>query len=273
MACTPIPRLLLVVVLLVLAGFTATPPRVVQVPVQPVPGARPSPVPLPARLWLPADGTARVPVVILLHGCAGWGNGRELRDWAAMLTAWGYGVIAADSLTPRGVKTVCAPEDQPLVTAADRAGDTIDVALYVATLPGVDAGRLAVIGFSHGGGTVVAVTQRRFETLHPGLFKAAVDYYGPCRQPQLHGDVPLLVFAGLDDDWGNPAATCTNFGAHLGFSQPFQIVTYPGTVHAFDNAALVRRRFNVGHPLQYNATSAADSFTRVRAFLARWVPP
>jgi dienelactone hydrolase len=44
-------------------------------------------------------------------------------------------------------------------------------------------------------------------------------------------------------------------------------------VHSFDNQRLTSRRFREGHPMQYNPTSAVDSYARVQAFLAQWVKP
>ncbi len=105
-----------------------------------------------------------------------------------------------------------------------------------------------MVGFSHGGGTAAVVTASFFQDLHPGLLKAAVDYYGPCRQPQDHGAVPLLALAGDDDTWGYPVRTCTDFGKQLRPDQPFQIITYPDTVHGFDNSRVVRRAYGEGHP-------------------------
>jgi dienelactone hydrolase len=240
------------------------------IPAPPVPGARMPAAPLPGRLALP-DGGGRAPVVILLHGCGGIGNGRQLDDWTQRLLSWGYGALIIDSLTPRGVGTVCAPADQPKVTGFDRAGDVLDAALWLQGQPGVDGGRIGVIGFSHGGSTAVVVTRRHFQELHPGLLKAVVDYYGGCREPQTHGTVPLLAFGGEDDTWGDPARTCTDFAQHLRPDQPFQVFTYPNTVHAFDNLRLLGRRYSEGHPLEYNPAAADDSFKRTRAFLDQWM--
>jgi dienelactone hydrolase len=257
-------------VLLASAGFAPGGSTTVEIPALPVPGSRMPAVPLTGRLVLP-DGGGRAPVVILLHGCGGIGKGFQLEQWAQRLLSWGYGALIVDSFTPRGVTTVCAPADQPKVTNSDRAGDVLDAALWLQGQPGVDGGRIGVIGFSHGGGTAVAVTVKHFQDLHPGLVKAAVDYYGPCRRPQDHGTVPLLVLAGADDTWAYPARICAEFGAHLRPDQPFQIFTYPGTVHAFDNSLLRRLRYNDGHPMQYNPTAAEDSFERTRAFLDQWL--
>ena len=267
----PRSRWFFILTLFLLAGHPAQ-AQTVEIPVRPVPGTRAPTVPLPARLWLP-PGKGPFAAVILLHGCGGLGNGAQIRDWADRLNAWGYAALSTDSMTPRGVKTVCAPSLQPSVTPADRAGDVINAALYLRSLAVIDPNRIGVIGFSHGGATASVVTMRKFQDLYPGLLKAVVDYYGACRQPGLHGTVPLQAFAGLDDTWGDPARICTEFGAHLKADQPFQIVTYPDTVHAFDNYNLVSRRMEEGHPMQFNASSATDSFTRTRAFLAQWMAP
>ena len=206
----------------------------VQIPVQPIDGARPPSQPLPGSLTTP-DGRGPSPVVILLHGCAGIGRGVQLAPWVGRLADWGYASLILDSFTPRGVATVCVPAGPTVVTVADRAGDVLDAAMFLRTRADIDGARIAVIGFSHGGSTAVTVTQRDFAGMHPGLLRAAVDYYGSCRYPAAHGTVPLLVLAGDEDTWGNPARSCAEFGRNLTGNQPFSETIYPGTVHAFDN--------------------------------------
>lgn len=128
-----------------------------------------------------------------------------------------------------------------------------------------------MIGFSHGGGTVMSVTQNAFEAFQLGLLKGAINYYGPCRFLELHGKTPVLALNGGDNDWGGPPATCQQFAQYLKPDQHFQIHTYPGVVHGFDNPSLVKRSYNEGHAMQYDAGAAEDSFTRTRDFLDRWV--
>lgn len=243
----------------------------VQIPAPPVPGARMPAIPIPARFYLP-PGNGRVGAVILLHGCGGIGNGYQVEAWAARVVAWGYAALIPDSLTPRGRRTVCAPALQKYVTDADQAGDAIDAALWLRTRPRIDH-RIAVVGFSHGGGAAVTVTRQQFQDPHPDLIRAAVDFYGPCRQPRLHGTTPLLVLAGTADTWGDPVRSCAAFGQQLRPNQPFQLVTYKGVAHAFDNDRLVRRREEFGHPLQYDALATADAIVKVRAFLAQRMGP
>jgi dienelactone hydrolase len=123
------------------------------------------------------------------------------------------------------------------------------------------------MGQSHGGTTATLATQRGYAGF--GL-RAAINYYGPCIDPQDHGTVPLLVLVGEDDDWGHPALRCQAYGAEVTPGEPFEIHIYPGVYHAFDNPDMVRTVSNT-HVMEYNKAAAEDSFVRVREFLDRWV--
>ncbi len=232
--------------------------------------ARPAPEPLTGVLSLP--GTAGpYPVIILLHGCNGLGNGSAMNHWVERVKGWGYGAFVLDSFTPRHVRNVCAPADQPKVTVVDRAGDVVNAAWALSQTAGVDGRRIGVIGFSHGGGTAAVVARRPFVQAHPGLVRAAVDYYGGCRVPELYGGLPLLALNGTSDDWGNPASTCAAFALAVAGRGAIENHSYDGVVHGFDNPDLVRMRVAFGHRLQFDAVAAADSYERTRAFLDRFV--
>ena len=255
-----------IVALLLLAGCAAQ--STGTIPPVAVEGARASPVALPGRLVLP-EGPGPHAVVILLHGCGGVGPNQSY--WVERLRGWGYGSLVLDSLTPRSITSVCAADRQRLVTRFDRAGDVVAAAAWLRTQPGVDGARLAVLGDSHGGSTAATVT------LHPfaesAMLQGAVDYYGNCRNAERYGGTPLLALAGTADTWGPPARTCTVFGERLPADSGFELVTYPGVVHAFDNPNLTQRRSSEGHPMQYDAGAASDSFNRVHAFLQRTIGP
>jgi dienelactone hydrolase len=253
-----------------LAGCASVGGSSLSIPPLNVPGARKPSNPLTATLALP-PGTGPLPVVIVLHGCGGLVPAR-MAEWTRRLNDWGYAAVVLDSFGPRGVTTVCAPSAQHLVTPADRAGDVLSTAVYLRSLPQIDGTRIGVLGLSHGGSTAAGVTQRRYERLYPGLLRASVDYYGPCRSPETYGDVPLLALAGDPDDWGNPALTCHAFAAKLRPGEPFEIHTYPDTYHAFDNDHSTAKKVE-GHVLAYNHDAAEDSFIRTRNFLDRRMAP
>lgn len=240
------------------------PPNNASIPPIAVPGARMPSGPIPAVLQLP-PGKGPFPAVIVLHGCGGRGASQDI--WATRLNSWGYAALIPDSMTPRGVKRVCEPEAQSLVTPQDRVGDIGSAAAWLRTRPDIDPHRIAVLGLSHGGAAAALATERVYADL--GL-RAAINYYGPCIHPERHGSVPLLVLVGGADDWGHPALRCQAFGAALGPGQPFEIYVYPGVHHAFDNPEMVRTVSN-SHVLEYDRPAAEDSYARVHNFLEQWL--
>ena len=240
----------------------------VTIPVSAVASARPPSEPLSGQLLIPS-GNGSFPVVIVLHGCGGLAANETI--WADRLNGWGYAALILNSFAARHVPSVCAPAYQSLVTPVDRAGDVMNAAAWLRTVPPVDGNRIGVLGLSHGGSTAAAVTRADMQRASPGLIKAAVDYYGACRDASVHGTVPLLALAGEDDTWGFPARSCKEFGARLRPDQPFEVYTYPGVVHGFDNPRGGAFRMNEGHPIQYNPAAAEDSYVRVKTFLDRYV--
>jgi dienelactone hydrolase len=220
--------------------------------------------PIPADYLVP-PGKGPFPAVILLHGCGGRGPGQLL--WADRLNAWGYAVLIPDSLAPRGVKRVCEPELQHLVTPRDRVGDVGAATAWLRARPEIDAARIAVLGESHGGATAALATAHPYREI--GL-RAAVDYYGACVNPAAHGTVPLLALAGEADDWGFPATRCHAYAAAVSAGQVVEIHTYPGVYHAFDNPRVAGAISN-RHLLRYDRDAAEDSFERTHAFLDHWV--
>lgn len=226
---------------------------------------------LTALLTLP-EGKPPYPAVILLHGCGGGITG--LQGWGRRLASWGYASVSPDSYTPRGQSRLCSgPAEERAITPQDRVGDVVSTALWLRTQPQIDGNRIAVVGFSNGGWTAMWATQRRYQQIYPGLIKAAVSYYGNCDRAAEHGTVPLLVLVGEADNWDNPARRCREFGAQLTPDQGFQIHTYPGAAHAFDREGLQALQYSEGHPLQYNAGAAQDSFLRTKAFLDHYIGP
>jgi len=260
-------RLGLIAALVLLAGCASGTDQYLNIPDQPVLGARVPSRPLGALLVTP-DGPGPFPVVILLHGCNGVRPNQPL--WADRLRSWGYAALILDSFTARGNVDVCADANQPLVTPRDRAADVLSAALYLRTLPKIDGTRIAVLGESHGGSTAAWVTRTEYERLYPGLLAASVDYYGGCGNAAYHGTVPLLVLSGEADDWV-PPSNCLAFGKQLKPNQPFEMHTYPGVVHMFDAPSVSAEQFNEGHKMQYDYPAASDSYDRVRAFLDHWV--
>ena len=269
---------------LLLAAATLARAEATQVAV-PTAGGSSSPGPLVAYLFEPATQGPH-PAVVMLHGCGGAYardgalNARH-RMWGELLAAQGYVALMLDSFTSRGAKELCTQKfAERTLKEADRVGDAYAALAFLRGRSDVDAARVALLGWSHGGGTTLAtITQPPAQGTG---FARAVAFYPGCtarakRPAAFNPYAPLLVLIGEADDW-TPAAPCeTLAGAVRSRGGPMEIVTYPGTYHDFDNPALTRKRVrtevpNGAHPGQGvttapNAEAREDAKRRVLGFL------
>ena len=99
----------------------------------------------------PEDDRPR-PAVLLFHGCGGLRD--HLPRYAEAARAAGWRAFIVDSYAPRGwsrqfaMATVCTGL---LLRGAERAGDILATLHGVSQRPDVDASRIALAGWSHGG--------------------------------------------------------------------------------------------------------------------------
>lgn len=99
------------------------------------------------HLFLPA-GTEKTPAVVLMHGSGGIYNAM-LEYWPNQFNAAGIAVFSLDTFGPRGVKSTA--EDQSQVPFSADVVDVFAALKLLATHPRIDAGRIAIMGFSRGG--------------------------------------------------------------------------------------------------------------------------
>jgi dienelactone hydrolase len=259
--------------------------------------------PFPFTLSRPA-GDGPFPAVVILHDCSGLGprsSGMPWR-WSSELTRRGYVTIWPDSFSPRGrPKGVCAEAAPPRITHEQRAGDAYAALAYLASLPFVDARRIAVMGGSHGGSSTLAAIVDTPENAKRGdaRFAAAVALYPACgrsygawsvqRSKGRGGPItgyagafkpvaPLMILIGALDDW-TPAEPCRRLAeAAQAAGHPVAIKVYPGAHHSFDSILPVRHvaeRINANSPTGRGATTGgnpeawADAIDQVTRFLAR----
>ena len=226
--------------------------------------------------WLekPA-GAGPFPVVIALHACSGYTAemyGGALPQWVPILKGQGYATFKFDSFTARGYSEVCTTY---AVTADDRAPDVLAAAALLAGRPDVRPDRIAVIGWSHGGGGAARVTKdwpdrrpaREKLASRGGKLVASIDLYGGCGPAVDPVIVPLLVLVGALDDWGLGPASCSE----LAKANPTLVTVqvYPGAYHGFDTPGDTHR--SAGHMIAYNAEATADARIRVTEFLRRYM--
>lgn len=275
-------------------GTTALPSNASEAQPQPVAVAVPtgglssSPESLKAFWFAAQSDSASKPAVILLHGCGGAYersgalSGRH-RMWGETLAAAGIHALMLDSFTSRGLKELCTQKyrDRTL-KEADRVGDAYAALAWLRRQAGVDPDRIAVMGWSHGGGVTLDVMMRA--PVNTPRFAAAVSFYPGCTARSARADTftpyaPLLLIMGDADDW-TPAAPCKALAAAVSArGAPMQIHTYADTFHDFDSPSLKEKRVRKEVPngvnpgegvtVAPNPQAREDAKLRVKAFLEK----
>ncbi|MEZ5843833.1 MAG: dienelactone hydrolase family protein [Hyphomicrobiaceae bacterium] len=192
---------------------------------------------------------ARRPAIVALHGCGGALNRRgrlsaRHADWARRWTAAGYVVLFPDSFNPRGYREICTiPIRNRPIRPGRRARDAAAAADWLAAQSFVDPARLALVGWSHGGSTVLW-TVRAGGPSAAGRFKVAIAFYPGCRVPARRAAEgrftlasPVSILIGDADNW-TPPDHCRDLARR---DATVDLVIYPGAVHGFDSPSSPRR--------------------------------
>lgn len=195
----------------------------------------------------PAPGQPALPkgTVIALHGCGGLYTASGPRQgqlsprhqaMAELLQSLGYAVLLPDSLTPRGERELCTQKiGTRSITQTQRRADALGALNWAAAQPWARADKVALLGWSNGGSTVLAATDatRRDVQAQPHKFALAVAFYPGCSAPLQSGyqaNSKLVMMLGELDDWTAPAP-CIALGQSIGA----EVNVYPGAYHDFDN--------------------------------------
>jgi len=238
------------------------------------------PTRLQGRIMRPS-GTGPFPAVVLLHGCsglytkAGALSARHLW-WARTLRDQGYLVLLVDSFGPRGITEQCSETQRRARASVERKRDALAALEFLRGRPDVRAERIAALGWSQGGGTVLAAHDADAEGEG---FRGAVAFYPGCRvalrNPDWQPRGPLLILIGEDDDW-TPAEPCEELAGRDSVKDRLELVVYPDAHHGFDLPPTpVRTRKDIATApggqarVGTNEAARADAVQRVTAFLAR----
>jgi dienelactone hydrolase len=231
-------------------------------------------------LYKPA-GDGPFPAIVLLPTCGGIGP--HLLYWARHALDEGYAVLILDSLFQRGLPTTCTVAS-PVPTMAIRSRDAYDALAHLATLPFIDAKRVAAVGFSEGARVSLLLTSPGNARAYSpkGLrFAALVDVYGRCFEPRTglaflrdDADLPLLALMGARDADGDPAECLPRLEAAKARGAPVEWRVFPSVAHAWDQegfrAAETVTLFGGIHVIMYySAEVTEESRALVFSFLAK----
>lgn len=211
------------------------------------------------RVLMP-PGNMPHPAVLLVPGCSGFRakNGIDhYKERAAELQAIGYVVVFVDYVGRR-MQTNCAH-----ISQAEVANDILEAITSIRGETGIDATRISLIGWSYGGGGVLAALQ----ILPPSLpIAKAVMYYPVCR-----GAVPwsaavagLMLLGGKDDIAYPSLCNAVMRGVP---TDRLKVINYPEARHGFDVRGLPEHADPLFGAPAYNAEVAIESWAAVLDFL------
>ena len=130
-------------------------------------------------------GPTHGPAVVALHGCGGPFASRD-GSWAVVLAHAGHLVLLPDSFGSRGLGSQCSVRMSGVTPSWARRHDAIAAATWLTQRPGTPAGGVELVGWSHGGSTVLFTAQEKPD-LPPGLFRRFVAFYPGCASiPRSH---------------------------------------------------------------------------------------
>lgn len=184
-----------------------------------------------------------VPAMVILPGSGGIAPGRE-HEFASLLNEHGYAAFVVEYYAPRGlVEDSSYLLRTSTVTEFDLVTDAYAILQLLSTSPLIDAGRIAVMGFSYGGMAArLAMDDRLRQALapdHPG-FAAHVDVYGPCFQDlgtTATNGAPLLTQRGTEDASNDLPACQRREDALRALGVSVTSHVYEGAGHAWENSA------------------------------------
>jgi dienelactone hydrolase len=201
------------------------------------PAADGTPTTVRGTLTLPPRGGA-IPAVILTHGCAGVTSAETA--WVSRLQSLGIATLLIHSFGSRGITEICS--GQQTVHIASMLADVYQARARLAEDPRIDSARIALLGLSFGGRTVLWASQARFQQRygHATGFAAYLAFYpASCylrlaEEEQVQGG-PIRIFHGLADDW-TPIGPCQDYVARLQRAGvDAAVLAYAGARHGFDD--------------------------------------
>jgi dienelactone hydrolase len=188
-----------------------------------------------------AQGSGRLPVVVLMHGSSG--VGATMEAWVHQFNGMGISTFVIDGFSGRGLTTVGT--NQALLGRLNFILDIYHSLDILAKHPRVDPERIVLMGFSRGGQAALYASLTRFNKLwnKSGLqFAGYIPFYPDCSTSYATDTEvaarPIRIFHGTPDDY-NPVASCKAYVSRLQEVKRDVVLTeYPDSAHAFDAGLL-----------------------------------
>ena len=188
-----------------------------------------------------AQGSGKLPVVVMMHGSSGVSATSEA--WEHQFNAMGISTFVIDGFSGRGL-TAVGPK-QALLGRLNLIVDIYRSLEILARHPRVDPERIVLMGFSRGGQAALYASLDRFNKLwnKSGVqFAGYIPFYPDCSTTYATDTEvaarPIRIFHGTPDDY-NPVASCKAYVARLLDAKRDVVLTeYPDSAHGFDAGLL-----------------------------------
>ncbi|ARS51833.1 dienelactone hydrolase family protein [Kushneria konosiri] len=199
------------------------------------------------------------PLVLVVHEW--WGLSDYIQQRTEQLAALGYVAFAVDMYGSG--RTATHPDEAGSFSKAvmsDWAGARSNLETAINALKdmqGVDASRMAIIGYCFGGGVALNAA------LDGMPFKAAVSFHGSPGQvveTPSHFDGRVIIQNGLKDQMVEQSALVSLLDTFKGVETEATLIQYPNAMHAFTNPYVDAKAREFDLPLAYNAAADAASW-------------
>jgi dienelactone hydrolase len=226
-------------------------------------------VTLKGFLATPTGAAAKHPGVLVVHEW--WGNNDYSRMRARKFAELGYTALAVDMFgdgkqadNPTDAQKLAGSvysDPGALVARFQAAFDTL------AKQPGVDASRIFAVGYCFGGGVSLAAARAGIPLKAVGSFHGMLATQTPAKP----GSVKAAIFVanGGADPMVKPEDVKAFEAEMAGAKITYQLVNYPGALHAFTNPAATERGKQFKMPIAYDEAADKKSWSDFQAFLAK----
>jgi dienelactone hydrolase len=221
------------------------------------------------QLFYDESQTGKKPAVLVVHEW--WGNNDYSRMRARKFAELGYVALAVDMYGDG--KQADTPTDAGKLAGSVLGNPDVALARLTAGLDvlkkndRVDPGRMIAVGYCFGGGVVLAGARGGLDLKAVGSFHGSL----ATKTPATAGVVKAKVFVanGAADPLVKPEDVAGLDAEMKAANVYFELVQYPGALHAFTNPKATELGKKFSMPSAYNAAADEKSWRDFQAFVTK----
>jgi|APLak6261669570_1056073.scaffolds.fasta_scaffold00157_8 dienelactone hydrolase len=207
---------------------------------------------------------AKQPGVLVVHEW--WGLNDYARQRARMLAQLGYTALAVDMYGDGKHSEHASDAAGFMNSVVERAGVSeqrfLAAMAFLKSRPGVDAGKIAAIGYCFGGSTVLNMARQGTDLAAVASFHGNLATQTPAQAGKVKARV--LVLNGADDGFVTGESIQAFQQEMRQAGADYLFVNYPGARHGFTNSDADRLGAANNLPIAYNAEADRASWATMQ---------